>query len=78
LHNLAAGILEKPLDFGLLKREFLEGYPLGEQAGLGARWRRVSDEGLQTASQRLRHFGFNFDYVPIEELQRARQKFGTP
>ena len=25
-----------------------------------------------------RHFGFDFDYVPIETLQKARPAFGGP
>lgn len=37
-------------------------------------WRTA--KGLEILGPR--HFGFNFDYVPIEELQRTRQKFGTP
>lgn len=56
----------------------LGGYPLDlEVAMVGRRahagWR--TSKGIETIGPR--HYGFDFDYVPMEEIQKTRPKFGT-
>jgi DUF917 family protein len=55
----------------------LGGYPVDLEVAMVARpahkgWR--TPKGIEVMGPR--HFDFDFDYVPLEELQRARPKFG--
>jgi DUF917 family protein len=56
----------------------LGGYPVGAEVAMVARrahqaWR--TPKGIEIIGPR--HFGFEFDYVPLEELQKARPKLGA-
>ena len=56
----------------------LGGYPIGEEVVMVGRvapspaWR--TEQAIEAIGPR--HFGFDFDYVPIEQLQEARGNFG--
>lgn len=56
----------------------LGGYPNGAEVAIVGRpatspaWRTA--KGIETIGPR--HYGFDFDYVPLEELQKTRPKFG--
>jgi DUF917 family protein len=50
------------------------GYTIGEEVVIvgvpaAAQWR--SEKGIELMGPR--HFGFDFDYIPIEELQAVRK-----
>lgn len=56
----------------------LGGYPMGIEVAIVGRpapaaWR--TPKGIETIGPR--RYGFDFDYVPLEQLQKARPKFGT-
>lgn len=56
----------------------LGGYPLGMEVVIVGRaaspmWR--TPKGIELFSPR--HFGFDLDYVPIEQIQKTRPKFGS-
>ena len=56
----------------------LGGYPIGEEVVMVGRvapspaWR--TEKAIEAIGPR--HFGFDLDYVPIEQLQEARENFG--
>lgn len=57
--------------------DFLGGYPEGTEVAMvgvasHAAWR--SEKGIEVLGPR--HFGFDFDFTPIEELQAARSSLG--
>lgn len=56
----------------------LGGYPIGAEVAMVARrahagWRTA--KGIEIIGPR--HFGFEFDYVPLEELQKKRPRLGA-
>lgn len=56
----------------------LGGYPIGTAVAIVGRpahapWRTA--RGIETIGPR--HYGFEFDYVPFEQIQRGRPKFGS-
>lgn len=54
----------------------LGGYPMGEEVvmvGVPAHSMWRTEKGIEVLGPR--HFGFDFDYIPIEELQKKRMKF---
>jgi hypothetical protein len=56
----------------------LGGYPVGAEVAIVGRpahaaWR--SAKGIETIGPR--HYGFEFDYMPFEQIQKSRPKLGT-
>jgi hypothetical protein len=68
-----------PKTGGAVSSSGLGGYPMGADVMMIGRpanspaWR--TPKGIEIIGPR--HFGFDFDYQPIEQTQKARPKFGT-